>query len=183
MQNKTAKKLNIPMRIAGVLLVLVMISAYSISGLYARYTTSAEGSDSAKVAKWVFNVYEEKTVEIAVDQIKTPGNFCEYTFSISNGDGTTVSEVTQKFVVKLEQFGTLPLQYELEELNEDGTEKETKTASASDVGIITFLGNFETNTAKTIKYKLRIEWPDTSKAYVEDGLTVVYLTVRSEQID
>ena len=45
-------KLNIPMCAALVLLLLTMISVHLTSGLYARYTTTATGSDSARVAKF-----------------------------------------------------------------------------------------------------------------------------------
>lgn len=42
-------KLNIPMCLAGVLLCLTLISIHLASGLYARYSTTSEGSDSARV--------------------------------------------------------------------------------------------------------------------------------------
>ncbi len=49
---KKSQKLNIPMCAALVLLMLTMISIHLTSGLYARYTTTASGSDSARVAKF-----------------------------------------------------------------------------------------------------------------------------------
>ena len=45
-------KKNKMMRIASVLLVLTLISTCAISGTFAKYVTKAEGSDSARVAKW-----------------------------------------------------------------------------------------------------------------------------------
>lgn len=45
-------KINIPMTAALVLLLLTMISIHLTSGLYARYTSTAEASDSARVAKF-----------------------------------------------------------------------------------------------------------------------------------
>ena len=45
-------KMNIPMCIAGVLFCLTMISVYMVSGLYARYSSSGTGSDSARVIKF-----------------------------------------------------------------------------------------------------------------------------------
>lgn len=40
------------MRAASVLLVAVMLTTCAISGTFAKYTTSATGSDTARVAKW-----------------------------------------------------------------------------------------------------------------------------------
>lgn len=45
-------KMNIPMCLAGVLFCLTMVSVYMVSGLYARYSTSGTGSDSARVIKF-----------------------------------------------------------------------------------------------------------------------------------
>ena len=48
-KNKTMKMILITLLIAMIALVLV-------SGTYAKYTSSASGSDTARVAKWSFNV-------------------------------------------------------------------------------------------------------------------------------
>ncbi len=45
-------KKNRMMRIASVLLVAVLLSTCAISGTFAKYTTSASATDSARVAKW-----------------------------------------------------------------------------------------------------------------------------------
>ena len=45
-------KLNIPMFAALILLLLTMITTHMTSGLYARYTASATGSDTVRVAKF-----------------------------------------------------------------------------------------------------------------------------------
>jgi len=49
---KKKAKLNIPLCAAAVLLCLTLVSIHLTSGLYARYTASATGSDSARVAKF-----------------------------------------------------------------------------------------------------------------------------------
>ena len=43
---------NIPMFIAGILFCLVIFSIHFTSGIYARYSTTAEGNDSARVASF-----------------------------------------------------------------------------------------------------------------------------------
>ncbi|MBQ3003454.1 MAG: hypothetical protein IJD82_06965, partial [Clostridia bacterium] len=45
-------KKNKMMRIASVLLIAVMMSTCAISGTFAKYVTSGDASDSARVAKW-----------------------------------------------------------------------------------------------------------------------------------
>lgn len=49
MYRQHTSKLNIPLCIAGVLLCLTLFSFHLTSGLYARYTTTAAGSDNARV--------------------------------------------------------------------------------------------------------------------------------------
>ena len=45
-------KKNVMMRVASALLVAVLMTTCAISGTFAKYTTNATGSDSARVAKW-----------------------------------------------------------------------------------------------------------------------------------
>lgn len=45
-------KKNFMMRAASALLVAVLLSTCTISGTFAKYTTTASGSDQARVAKW-----------------------------------------------------------------------------------------------------------------------------------
>lgn len=54
-KNKTMQMILITLLIAIIALVLV-------SGTYAKYTSSASGSDTARVAKWSFNVGEDDIV-------------------------------------------------------------------------------------------------------------------------
>ena len=49
-------KKNNMMRIASVLLVAVLLSTCVISGTFAKYTSSATGEDTARVAKWDFKI-------------------------------------------------------------------------------------------------------------------------------
>lgn len=45
-------KKNVMMRVASVLLIAVMMTTCAISGTFAKYVTSGEATDSARVAKW-----------------------------------------------------------------------------------------------------------------------------------
>ena len=48
-------KKNRMMRLASILLVCVLLTTSVISGTFAKYTTSATSTDTARVAKWGFN--------------------------------------------------------------------------------------------------------------------------------
>ncbi len=83
-------KKNRMMRVASTLLVAVLLSTCAVSGTFAKYVTSASGSDTARVAKWgvevggmesgLFNeTYakdDETTFEntvVSTDQVVAPG--------------------------------------------------------------------------------------------------------------
>ena len=77
-------KLNIPMFAALILLLLTMITTHMTSGLYARYTDSATGSDSVRVAKF----------EVTCDVVKGEGD--TYILTVHNA-----SEVTVKYSIEV----------------------------------------------------------------------------------
>ena len=84
-------KLNIPMCAALVLLLLTMVSIHLTSGLYARYTTTSSGSDSARVAK--FDVVGEFGEDITLDCSKNETSGA-YEITVKNN-----SEVAIKYVL------------------------------------------------------------------------------------
>ena len=55
-------KKNTMMRVASALLVAVLLTTCAISGTFAKYVSSAETSDTARVAKWGWG-----TTSIAID--------------------------------------------------------------------------------------------------------------------
>lgn len=73
-------KLNIPMFAALVVFLLTMITTHITTGLYARYTTSTSGSDSARVAKF--------DVDCMVVRVE---NTDEYTLTVINGSEVAVN--------------------------------------------------------------------------------------------
>lgn len=77
-------KKNLPMSIASILLCLVLLSSYLVSGLYARYTTRASGSDSARIAKFV----------IDSDSLLLNGGTLEQVYSLSIAPGKTLQTIT-----------------------------------------------------------------------------------------
>ena len=66
-------KKNRMMRLASILLVCVLLTTSVISGTFAKYTTTASGTSTARVAKWGFNT-ETITVELFAKQYKDPSD-------------------------------------------------------------------------------------------------------------
>ena len=84
---KAAKKPNLALMAAGVLLCLVLISSHFTSGLYARFITRAQGSDHARIAS--FRVDAEMESQDS-----------KYTIKLKNDSETAVS---YSLTVKLEE--------------------------------------------------------------------------------
>ena len=104
-------KKNKAMRLASALLVLTLLTTCVISSTFAKYVTSANSSDSARVAKWgfqpttiditdLFKTAYDKNVQGKADVI-APGttNSATFGFTYGGADGITAPEVAYTFVV------------------------------------------------------------------------------------
>jgi hypothetical protein len=104
------------MRIAAVMLMLCLVTTCAISGTFAKYTTEAAGTDTARVAYWGFNDVNANLelgdlFKTAYDQnvngnadVIAPGttNKDSFKFSYKGYDATvTAPEVAYSFVVSL----------------------------------------------------------------------------------
>ncbi len=73
----------------------------------AKYSFEAGSDDSARVARFVIDVSSEASNDLSIN--KTQGQTsAEYSFTVSNSDGTNISEVAQKYNVLLEIGENLP---------------------------------------------------------------------------
>lgn len=90
------------------LLCFVLVTSHLTSGLYARYTATGAGSDSARVAKFeIGETFTEQSEVIEVGALKPNGRF-ERSIEITNS-----SEVLVSCVVTAENItGNLPLVHE-----------------------------------------------------------------------
>ena len=129
-------KTNKFLRIASVLLIAVLLTTCVISGTFAKYISSATGSDTATVAKWSFQVSDEEIAvtgndaEVAFDlftTIKDTAGAAEDDVAASKkiAPGTTgsfglkvqnTSEVTAKYTIALTEVNNsnIPLQYSVD---------------------------------------------------------------------
>lgn len=100
-KRKNPSRVNIPMCAAGVLLCLTLFSAHFTSGLYAKYTATATGSDSARVAKFEVVTTNDTDANVTVTTGQITDNI--YQFTIENH-----SEVAVRYtlsVTNLTSFG------------------------------------------------------------------------------
>lgn len=179
--------------IAGVITAFVALITLSlVSGTWAKYTSSVEGSDTARVAKWSFDGanLEAKTIAFdlfstsydetvkSTDKVVAPGTKGETTFELKN---TGEVKANAQIVLEITNAGGIPLTYKV-----DGVEK-----TVTD-GKITFdaveLGIGEA--AKTIT--LTWEWPfertngdteDTTLGIAGTATVTVKATVTFTQVD
>lgn len=91
---KNKNKVNIPLLLAGILFCLTLISSSLTSNLIAKYSTTALGSDSARVAKFNVSATENNqsaNIALAAGDSSSTG---EYKFTITNN-----SEVVVKYSI------------------------------------------------------------------------------------
>jgi len=104
-------KKNKMLRLASVLLVCVLASTSIIGGTFAKYTTSAEYKQSARVAKWgldaaaetefkLFSVTDSHVATVEGENLIAPGTSNEQTLHLISATGEA-PEVAYKFEVAL----------------------------------------------------------------------------------
>lgn len=107
------------MRLASVLLVMTMLTTCAISGTFAKYTTQATGTDTARVAYWGFDNTDGKLLidELFVDtyndtvdskdgkDVIAPGttksDTFEFQYTDNTGIGATAPEVEYDFTISV----------------------------------------------------------------------------------
>ena len=127
---KNKNKVNIPLLLAGILFCLTLISSSLTSNLIAKYSTTASGSDSARVAKFDVGITtnsQSNNIELVPGDRDSSGT---YKFTIKNNSEVVVkNSVVVKGVpnqVKVVFNGT--------EKTQTGTDDLTFDAGELDIG-------------------------------------------------
>ena len=139
------KKNNV-MRIASALLVAVLLTTCAISGTFAKYTTTASGDTSARVAKWGFGTATEIEFDLFSDNyndvvvgtdgalVVAPGTTGTADIVLVADDEAAATEVAYTFDANVEITGDDALLAKLvwkldgEKVGENGTYAELKEA-------------------------------------------------------
>ena len=171
-------------RVAALLLCLVLITTYLLSGAYSKFFSGASGGDSARVAHFSPNFTSAMVVDF---KNATPGDATEINFTVQNFSGEKMPEVAMKYKILLKTTGNIPLTFTLLDSSENqlldsawdcnGTSGECKYEyDPSRV--------FGVGTKETDRYKLNIKWPaDRNNAQFSGMTDAVYLSVEFLQID
>lgn len=119
-------------KIFAILLLLVMIVLMLIVGTYAKYTTELEGSDSAVVAKWAWQIND---ADVSKSDTEFSFNLFDTINDTSDGNNETDVKSTKiapgtkgKFEIKVENLSEVNANYNLRL-------KETKGQDVSDAKI------------------------------------------------
>ena len=149
----------IVLRAAAVLLILVMLSTSMVAGRYARYTSSASGNDSARVAK--FRVTESGDLKTTFIVKISPGKSVDKTITVAND-----SEVAVEYeIIARNEHNNLPLQFQLM----DG---ETPVDAAQ----------LPPDQTKDLTFRIIWEAGYTSDSYI-GMVDAIQLTITATQID
>ena len=118
--NNTRKRSSMMVRLVAVLAVTMMFTMCFVGGTFAKYTSSATGTDSATVAKWSFKVGETDiatTDTFAFDLFKTikDSNGTADENDMSPVDGTIIAPGTQgSFDLVLTNASQVTAQYAID---------------------------------------------------------------------
>ncbi len=143
-------KMNKIMRLASVLVVAVLLSTCAISGTFAKYTSTTSGSDTARVAKWQFNIGQENDVvstnEFVFDLFNIAYTDANVDVNGLNDDAVVIAPgTTGSFKITLENIGevsatyaiaftgdlaNVPLQFQIVKGNAQLSDENWKTALA-----------------------------------------------------
>ena len=167
-----AEKLSsIMMKAAVVLLMLVLVSTSLVTNRYARYTTTAYGEDSARVAKFsVTDVVNGFESEAEVDIRFTPGYSYPVKITVTND-----SEVAIRYSVTPEvPYNNLGLLFSMSKKQADN--------SYASLGTNVFSGELAPN--EDAEFILYITYPSTGNDQLNMGkVDIVRLTFNASQID
>ena len=167
-------KKNRMMRVASALLVAVLLTTCCISGTFAKYTSSSTDSDTARVAKWAFELegaamqntftfdlftYTDPNVDVdgnGSEKVIAPGTTGVFEINLTNN-----SEVNAQYTITFTETNTsnIPLQYSLDGTN--WVDSIAELSAITDVAI-----NMGGSATKTIHW--RWAFNDTTTA-VTDG--------------
>ena len=107
---KSNKKTPIVFYVGILLACLTLVSIHMTSGLYARYTTSASGQDSARVARFeVTTNVQTQARDLVLTDIK-PGYKQTINLQVENQ-----SEVSVRYAFKVESYENLPLVFSFDQ--------------------------------------------------------------------
>ncbi len=173
---------SITLRMAALLICLVLLTGNLLSDIMARFTTSDESRDSARVAGFVFSVNnaENNSFDLDLSHIKHPGTYQDFTFTVSNQKGNIVSEVAESVTANIKTEGEIPLVITLSVNSDTHTFTVVENTELFSADIASFAAGAEASQSFT----LRVEWPRTQNSIdLMNKPMEITLSLTAEQID
>ncbi len=167
--HKSKPKGNILCRAAAVLFCLTLVSTYLVTGLFARYSTSGQSADSARVAKFSISGDEKLSTGIEVKLI--PGGSESANLVINNN-----SEVAVEYTIVVTNVTeNLPLSFRMEKPDSSLVSVQSGTPFTAE----------QLPGSHTDKYVLHIDWTegDNDPEKWMGMVDYITVTVTATQID
>lgn len=200
------------MRAASFLLVLTLMTSCFVGSTFAKYTSTATGSDTARVAKWSIEVND---IQIAVDSSPTVTfDLFETTIDSNVKEGTSteaiiapgtsgqfalivenLSEVNAQYTIALTEAntGNIPLQYSVngtewkDSITELGMTELTNQAIAMGTGTDTrtvyWRWIFDNTVAGATGHAGQTNNTDTTLGIAGSEIVTIEATITVEQVD
>ena len=176
------------MYIRFVLLVILAIVAISlIRNSIAKYRSNAKSSADVDLAFYMFKE-QDISQDLKLESILPREEPYEYTFSVSNNDGTDRNETAIHYTIEFKTTTNLPLNFKVynsEDLSTDLVEF-TETKVDDDGTYFKYIkvagGNLGFEQDETITYKLNVEFPKEYNLSQYEGIVeYVKITIKSTQ--
>lgn len=183
MGRKYGRKRNWALRAASVLLIMVMVTSWKVTGLLARFTQTDSADDQARTAAFVFRIQDnDEQTFVDLSQIEKPGDEMTYVFKVTNESNGVVCETGQQYTVDLTLNSSLPLVCSLAK----GDESPSQISGSVEVQTLSSGGVLPAAVETVDTYVLTVQWPaaDNDLKYANgSGLSEILLSVVSEQVD
>ena len=161
-------------RLVCALLFLVLLSMRLGVGVPARYSSSANGTDSARVAIFASDIVQQD-FDIT-DMI--PGSHDTVSVTVANYKNDRICEVKQQYKIAVTVEGDLPITVTIY-TDEACTQPATNKDANGNV-----VGTLAPATKESVTYYMKASWDENDNSYVyANGIGVVVVTVTAVQVD
>ena len=203
-------KKNRMMRLASILLVCVLLTTSVISGTFAKYISTTEGEDVARVAKWdiqlavgeddaaqmpfeddvtvnLFSTAYDNVESANDDKVIAPGTTGRFGFSIQNK-----SEVTAEYeiIYTLENEDDIPIEFSIDGGNNWTTElnnvtfADTELAIGSEAVEVEILWRWAFEGADSANFtSTQTDETDTELGLAGEATVTVGIAITAQQVD
>ena len=167
--------------------ILAIIAISLIRNSVAKYKSNAKSNADVDLAFYMFKE-QDISQDLKLESILPREEPYEYTFSVSNTNGTDRTETAIHYIIEFKTTTNLPLNFKVynsEDLSTDLVES-TETKVDDDGTYFKYIkvagGNLGFEQDETIIYKLNVEFPkEYNLAQYEGIVEYVKITIKSAQ--